>query len=266
MPTADQIVRSEFLRALIIAPPGAGKTELAATFPAPFVCDTDNGMRTLATKGFKRRHPEVDLSNIQYETIAEEVDEYGMFTGNAVAIMKALDVMNEAIEDDSRETIVLDSLTSFSGLAMNKGLVLNAAIGARGKSQSLELGRKNKFMTVTQADFGAQMNIITQVFDKLTSSAVKKHVIVLAHERITKNKEGDIIMKREPLITGDALRGNIGRWFDDVWFIEVTGEGKDATRTLKPESDRTRTSAKSRSGLEDEIEDPTYAKIMEALR
>lgn len=262
--TADKIERAKHLRCLVIGAPGAGKTELAATFPNPFFCDCDNGLRTLKTPGFKRRHPDVDLSKIKFASVSEEVNEFGMFT-KAQAVFDALNAMEAAIEDPEVETIVLDSLTSFSFFAMNIGLELNAKIGSKGKSQSLSFARQHNFLNLTQADFGAQMNVIQQVFDKLTSNRVRKHVIVLAHEKITKSKDGDMILKREPLITGDALRGNIGRWFDDVWFIETTGTGKDATRTLKPESDFTRASAKSRSGLEEEIENPTYEKIMAAL-
>lgn len=265
MPTADQIIRSRFLRSLIVSPPGGGKTELAATFPNPFFCDCDNGLRTLTTPGFKRRHPEVELSKIQYETISEEVDEFGIFRENSNGVMAALTAMNNAIEDDAIETIILDSLTSFSFLAMNKGLELNAKIGAKGKSQSLSFARTNHFMNLTQADFGSQMNVIQQVFDKLTSNRVEKHVVILAHEKQTKSKDGEMVIRREPLITGDALRGNIGRWFDDVWFLEVVGTGEDATRRLLPYSDITRLGAKSRSGLEQAIDDPTYEKIMTAI-
>lgn len=265
MPTADSIKRADYLRALIFAKPGAGKTELAATAPNPAIADYDNGLRTIANPGFKKRHPDIDLSKIQYENFEDETDEYGLFL-KAKGLIKSLDWLNDQIATPSIETLVFDTLTSMSGLAMNVGLELNQSQG--GKSKTLENARKTNgipFLAPTQADFGAEMGVIQQIFDKATSSKVQKHVIVLAHERESWDKKGEMVVSREPLITGARLRGMLGRWFDEVWYLDVPGTGEGADRVLYTATDFTRKMLKSRAGLPAKIDNPSFPKILAML-
>lgn len=265
MPTADTIHRAQYLRTLIYSKTGAGKTELAATAPNPAIADYDNGLKTVANPGFKQRNPDIDLSAIRYETFEDETDENGLFI-KATGLMDSLSWLSEQIEDDSVKTIVFDTLTSMSSLAMNVGLELNRS--QNNKSNTLSNARKPggiPFLAPTQADFGAEMGVIQQIFDKATSSRVNKHVIVLAHERENWDKKGEMVVSREPLITGSRLRGMLGRWFDEVWYLDVIGEGVDAKRVLYTASDFTRKMLKSRSGLPEKIENPTFPKILDIL-
>jgi hypothetical protein len=266
MPKASEIKPADYVRAMIFSKSGAGKTELAATAPSPAFADYDNGMRTLINPGFAARHPEVDLDDIEYETFEDETNEHGLFI-KARGLIDSLSWLNEKLEDDSRKTLVFDTLTSMSVLAMNVGLELNAAIGDRGKSMTLANARKPggiPFLAPTQADFGAEMGVVQQIFDKACSSKVKKHVIVLAHERETQDKQG-MVVNREPLITGSRLRANLGRWFDEVWYLDVIGTGSDAERVLYTASDTTRKTLKSRSGLPEKIRNPNFSEILNLM-
>jgi hypothetical protein len=265
MPTADTIQRAQYLRALIFSKPGAGKTELAATAPNPAIADYDNGVKTLASPGFRSRNPNIDLSKIRYENFEDETDEYGLFL-KAKGLINSLSWLNDQIEDDSVETIIFDTLTSMSALAMNVGLELNKS--QNNKSNTLTNARKPggiPFLAPTQADFGAEMGVIQQIFDKATSSKVHKHVIVLAHERENWDKKGEMVVSREPLITGARLRGMLGRWFDEVWYLDVPGAGENADRVLYTATDFTRKMLKSRAGLPAKIDNPSFPKILAML-
>lgn len=263
MPRVSDIQPAKRIKAIVVGAPGSGKTEFAATWPSPAFLDTDDGLQTLASKGFTKRHPDVDLSDIRYETFYDEVDKHGVFK-RAQAFWDVIKQYNEWIKDPEVKTIVFDSLTSLSVLAMHVGLEVNKH---EGKSKSLaKVGTGaiggHHVLLQTQADYGSEMNSVEQVLDQISHK--DKHILVLAHERAEMNDAGGIV-RIDPLITGNRLRAKMAQWFDEAWYLEVVGHGKNRKRRLQTDSDHKIKFAKSRLGITDGIDNPTYDKIIKDL-
>ena len=72
MQNVSDLVPGEDLKVLIFSWPGAGKTELAGTWPRPVFVDTDFGIATLNNRRFKDLYPN---QNIRYKQFSDEVDE-----------------------------------------------------------------------------------------------------------------------------------------------------------------------------------------------
>jgi len=258
--TVADLDPGHLMRVAIIAAPGAGKTALAGTFPNPAFADTDRGIKTLKAKWFREKFPEVDLAKIRYEQFDDERDDHGLFK-SASALWDVIEWLNIQANDDEIETLVLDSMTSLSALAMHVALEMN-----QGSKKSKTLARAKKghaIMDLTQADYGVEMSAIEQILDQLVS--LPKHIVCLFHERLEYSDTGSL-RERLPLITGNRLRGKIGKWFDEVWWLDVKGTGDRAQRVLLTDSDATRKCAKSRLGLPRTIEDPSYEKIATLIK
>lgn len=257
MPKVSELKPGACTKALVFGPPKAGKTFFAGTWPKPGFVDLDYGIKVLATQAFKSKHPKAD--DAEYAQFTDEVNDKGIAL-SPKAFWDALAYTNKLIADPEIETIVIDSLTSLSTLARNVGLAANAK-GRR--SQTLTDAKINGLVLMTMQDFGAEMSAIEQFIDQLVS--VDKHVLVLAHEKAETNDTG-IVLSVGPLITGDRLRAKIARWFDDVWYMEATGEGEKRKHVLVTASDKKRKTVGSRLGLPPEIEDPSYQKIQKLLK
>jgi hypothetical protein len=89
-----------------------------------------------------------------------------------------------------------------------------------------------------------------------------KHFIAVAHEREDKTESG-MVSGRSPLLTGDRLRAKVAYWFDEVWHLTTNQSGK---RILYCQPHGVARGVGSRLGLPATIEDPTYEKIMAALK
>ena len=248
-------------KVLLFGAPGAGKTWLAGTWPEPVFVDTDYGVRTLNSKEFKKTYPG---KSIRYESFGDPIDKYGAFTA-ATGFWEAMEFSNELIEMDDVKTIVFDSISSLQSLAMHVGMELS---GQHNKSQTIakmqaarKLGSKGIPVAIpTQADYGSEMAVFEQFMDQAIT--IPKHVIFVAHER-DQSTAGGALLRRDPLLTGQALRAKVAKWFDEVWYLDIGSQGK---RILLTESTSTLKAVKSRNGVPNRLENPDYASIMESLK
>jgi len=263
--TIADIEADERIVAMIFADWGAGKTWLAGTFPGPAFVDTDFGMKVFKNPEFRKAHPgKAEL--IRYESFTDPVDKYGLFKKprdpRDLAFFQIFDFINELLDDDDPpETIVFDSITMVQVLGMHVGMELagQSTSGAKRKSHSLLNARAQGKVPVavpTQADYGSEMAAFEQFMNQ--AILLPCNVLFLAHERA--EYKGDILTKRGPYLIGSSIRAQIGRWFDEVWYLEVGGGGQ---RILRTESDGIIT-AKTRHGIE-RIDNPTYETIKEAF-
>jgi len=258
MKLVSDIDPMEWWKVLLFGAPGAGKTWLAGTFPSPAFVDTDGGMRTLASKPFMEKYPG---QQIFYESFDDPTDEYGAFT-QATGFWKAMDFANKLVEEENVKTIVFDSLSSLQVLGMHVGMELS---GQHRKSQTMakmEAARKGKGIPVaipTQADYGSEMAVFEQFMDKAIT--IPKHVIFIAHERDVTGDSG-ALLRRDPLLVGQAIRAKIAKWFDEVWYLDI---GPQQKRVLHTQSTATLKAVKSRSGLPAKIENPDFVTIASAV-
>lgn len=262
MQSYDDIDPTAFLKVLIWGPPGIGKTSLMGTFPGLVVADCDRGIGVLKSRDYLRRFPKPDL--VGFDVFDDERDpKTGLFM-KATAYWEVIKFYNEVDDLDGVQTIGLDSLSSFQELAMNVGVELS---GTHSRSKTLAKAKMDPrlggipILMPTQADFGSEMNAFQQFMDQ--AIAISKNLVFIAHEREETNSAG-IAVRREPLLIGSAIRARVGRWFDEVWYMDADNKGN---RVLRTQSTNKLKGLKSRAlSLPDGIENPTYEKIIKAAK
>lgn len=257
MKSIDTIEPTKHIKALVIAPPGNGKTAFAGTFPGVVFVDTDHGLKVLQSRWFKSWFPKADI--LGYESFDDKRNEYGLFT-KATGFMDAMKFINSAMKTPGIKTLAFDSLSSLQVLGMNLAFELSKRDG---KSKSLDKARMEgglPFALPTQADFGSEMAVFAQLMDQALDLPV--NVLFLAHERAEVNDSGGVV-KREALLTGQAIRARVGKWFDEVWYLDVAPDGR---RFLRTENDGSYNGLKSRAlQVPNKLVNPTYPTIMEAV-
>ncbi len=250
----------EDLKVLLFGRPGCGKTELACQWPGAVLVDTDKGWKTTVNKRFRELYPE-EHAALRVQTFVDDFDELGRFK-KANAFFDVMKFVNELAEDETVETIIQDSLTTLQSLAMNVGFELS---GQSKRSKSLKKAKDDAnfspILLPTQADFGSEMRAMEQFLDQAIAN-VEKKMVFTAHLREDRDKKG-VLRSLDPYLIGGSIRAKVAFWFDEVWYLEVKNDGR---RVLHFQPVGVVKSIKSRLGLEDPIEDPTYTKIVEAIK
>lgn len=257
MKTFADIKVDEAVRILIFGEPGVGKTSLASTWPGLAIADVDNNLHVLKSKDYRERFGTPDL--VGYQTFQDSIDPK---TGAPIASNAHIDLihfLNECADNDQVKTIVLDSLTSIQSNAMNLAI---EHTGKTKKSKTKAGLSNNPILVPTQADYGAEMAAFSQLMDQL--AALGKTIICLAHERTEETSNG-LILKRSPQLIGSSVRSSVGRWFQEVWYLEAL-TGRSNTRKLRTQSTNQILGLKSAAfSLPDGMEDPSYDKIMKEV-
>ena len=219
---------------LLIGESGTGKTQMAGTFPRPYVFDFDKGVRTLGTSF---------TNYVQFiEAPAGRKPRAGMYewgTGWA-AFLKEQDRIGTLMDkaDWPHDTLVYDSLTTLQDLALSA--VLKAA--SSGKS------RYTKGDPVDQGLWGAQMMLIQELVAEVRGWPGLK--VFTAHIQKDTNAITGAVEKMA-LVTG-KLAGRLPVYFDEIYFLDVKGIGKERTHFIRPMSDAIHRSARTRIGAEHE--------------
>lgn len=256
--TLADLEETSFLRILLFGPTKVGKTGLALSFPCPALADFDaTGINVVKSPWFQKTYPgQIKEGVIRFKDFPQDTDEYGLPIGDV--FFKGIDWINKVIKDDTRETIIVDSLTSVSKAALSVAL---PAAKKRNRSKTWEHAKTDHLLLLTQQDFGAEMGVMEQLLDQ--SMKIKgKHFIAVAHEREDKTESG-MVSGRSPLLTGNRLRAKIAYWFDEVWHLTADRSGK---RILHCQPYGVARGVGSRLGLPATIENPTYEKIMAVLK
>lgn len=273
MKTFEDIPGPDEKRILLWGPSGNGKTALAGQWPGILMADTDNlGLEVWRSKWFQAwNNGPPDL--IGWDSFDDERDEHGLYV-KAEGMWKMIEFINKHADDDGVKTLVMDSLSSTQDLCMNVGYEISARDKKSltyAKVKDLATGRvkppdprkpfQHPVMSPTQADFGSEMSAFSQLLDGFLGIPGKTKICI-AHERIDYTDSG-AIRSKSPLFTGQAIRARIGKWFSEVWYLDVNNKGE---RVLITQPDGLIATVKTRSGLPAQIVEPTYAKIMEAMR
>jgi hypothetical protein len=185
------------IKALILGPPGAGKTRSASFWPKPLLADCEEGRMSVADRA------------IPYAAIKSSAD------------MKALLTLAEAEskrpKDQQRfKTFLLDTLDAYQRIVTQEYLRAN----------------KKSSMSGWQ-DWGHLDAEMTELVARL--SGLSMNVVVNLHVKDTKvgggdDGEGGILVK-SPKLKGD-LRDQIAAEFDLVGFMETGWEAVDGKRVL----------------------------------
>lgn len=239
-------------RGLFYGPPGSWKTVFAHAFPKTRTLDFDDGMASVLW-AIKTGIIQKDPSEVVFETILEGGrGKYGQVV-KASALDVACDVLDGWLKDDSWETLVIDSGSSLSDCALNKGLEENARLSL---SKSREQSKLAGFRVMRMQDWGAGASLFQQFIDWCRS--LDRNLILVCHEYQLTDEEGAVI-QIEPLLIGQ-LRQRIGKDFGEVWHFALEGSRQDRKARIQTVSGG-RCVAKSRLGCLDPVESADFAAI-----
>jgi hypothetical protein len=230
MPNSKDLLQSATPSILIVGDGGTEKTRFLAGCPKPFVFDFDAGM--LSTRGM----------DVTYETFkdapygSKAIDkERGIYPWGE-SWPRFIDYLNTKvwplIEAGTWpfETAGVDSLTTLAMQCMN--YVLKGSGKTGGSNPEIQ-------------HWGSQLRLLETVMEQLSAWPIR--LVVTAH---IKRDENPVLGMKEmlPLVAGQ-LSGKIGIFFDECYYTNVSGTGKDRKVTFKTESEGLYKQAKSRHGV-----------------
>lgn len=180
----DVTTDSEFLKVLVVGQPGTGKSVLASTFPTPgFVFDFSGGIIIYRGKDFDYNQYEISpVGWVKFENDFREV--------------------KQAVSEGKYQTVVLDDITAWIDIAMEKSMAMDPKRNAVGGPLW------NVHYTMTK-------NLLEAKIRQLLS--FNCNVILIAHMEVTKDDETGAVIDIKPLITGQlAIR--LPGYFDEVYY------------------------------------------------
>lgn len=186
---------------LLKGPSGSGKTTKAALFPRPAIFNFDNNLSSL------RKLPTEVRAGIKVYTPSIDNE------GKPIKPEKVWDVfvkqLEEAMNDSTIDTIVIDSLST---------------LGAIVENCILKTGAFNAVMQIQ--DWGAFTRYIQWLLESCCATpSLKKHVIVTAHEDHVMQKGSSIgdlpTLARIEVLLPTKVKNKIELHFSDVWRTEV---------------------------------------------
>jgi len=224
-----------FLKVFAVGDYGTGKSVFASTFPTPgFLFDFDNGVETYAGG---------DWEYLQFPTSAL----------GWVEFEKAFRQIRERALAKEFKTIVVDSTTTLTDMAMERALQLDPKRSATG---------------------GPLWNVHYQHVRNLLEPKLRAftnwpcNLVMIAHQQIVQDQETGAILGVEPLLTGQ-LSQRVPGYFGEVYTF-FTKSTKDGTKyfmrtvTRGHYKARSRLSGKARM-LHDEIPNE-YNAVRESYR
>jgi len=185
-----------YIKALIMGPPGAGKTRSASFWPKPIFADCEKGRMSIADRGVA--YGEV-RSGQQMDDLLEMVK-------------------RECAKGKHRrwQTLVIDTVDSYQRIIIHERLLSEKKEGLQG-----------------WADWGHLDGKMTQFLEKMLN--LPMHIVVNMHVKETTEdvagSDGKLVIM-QPKLKGD-LRDQIPAEFDLVGYMDTYWAAVDGERTLK---------------------------------
>lgn len=248
-----QFDQNAVIQAIIMSPPGKGKTSVAGTFPRPNFFDIDGKVEVCRNPRFIRKY---GVRSILYEKFPEPAIANPRIVPTAYAKLCAY--FEEWMSPGKRnqfDTWVIDSGTTLSLIARCQALMI---LGKLQRSSTLKKAQEAGMEAMEQQDWGAERSLVEKFIKQVLDTG--KNVLLLVHEKeIVKNGVTEIV----PLFTGDS-KTVIPAMFKDIWQLRPTMlENKPAIKLVASPIGYVQT--RSELGL-DEVVDPDYDKIITRLR
>lgn len=216
--------RPEFVKALIYGQAGAGKTRFAADADRPFWFDFESSTETL------RHWPEYVRTPVKKPS----------------GIMELFGDIKRAVTDPEIGTIVIDSITTALDFYMRQEAEARAS-------------KRDKY-EFWEADYKRATQVFSELFMILQNAPI--HVVIIGHERITRDADTGRITEVFPDIT-PRLQQSVTRLVNIVAYLEVENSEAKGVTTRKLYVNRTkRVEAKNRLNIsETYIENPTWKAV-----
>lgn len=223
MPTLGEIKTEGNLKILLFGNSGAGKTCFAAGFPYPMLYLDFDGKVDSAALFYKSDTER--LANIEVRNLAKGMKLEGKGAKADRDPMTELGkIIAEELIPQTREgtlqykTIVLDSITTFSSLALEHILATNPGI----KRPSSKQGEQP-----SQQDYGILKREFARLIPGLLS--LPCNIVMLGHIDVQKDETtGEII--RGPLMDGSFAK-QLPIYFKEVWRAHVNSKGEYTAQT-----------------------------------
>lgn len=189
----DLNIEDEFVKVFVTGMSGEGKSIFASTFPTPgYVFDFDSGIKT-------------------YRGMPWDYSQYPLTSKGWMEFDKDVKEVEKAVNDKKYKTVVIDSTTAMSDLAMSRAMVIDP------KRSSTD---------------GPLWNVHYQIVRNLMDPMLKRiisldcNIVVLAHYKIERDEDTGSIISIDPLLVGQ-LSAKVPGYFDEVYTTFVkTKEGK----------------------------------------
>lgn len=208
MQTIDsyQSTVGSLLRLVLQGPPKQGKTCVALQFPGAYVVDIDLNL------GGPLRYLEKNHLPMPVGFDVIDKDE----TGKEIPISNRYTQLNKCLlaaqVHPDVKTIIIDSATNLVPILI------------------AEVLRQQMKPAMTKQLWGFFYTLGYQFFSTITS--MRKHIVLIAHEKINKDDGGAIVLPYEVAWPGQ-LGTNIGSFFTDVWRCEVIETPSGANSVYK---------------------------------
>jgi hypothetical protein len=233
--------RGSKIKALVFGRHKSGKTTGAATFPRSILIECDPDGFVPLTKPELEAKYGFSKNVVDYKQFFErDRNSRGVVaTHNAYDdVCRYFDEWTAAGKIDQWDTLILDSATTLSEFARNKGIILLG--GTSMSPKPLSFTQKNALNTgmvlPKLQDFGAERSLVEQFIDMVL--ALDKNVLILCHEK--EIWEGDPPDERltavTPLFTGQSAE-RVPLKFSEVWYLGKRRVGTEWRRVLQTESD-----------------------------
>lgn len=238
----DPIPGSDKLKALIFGPYKTGKSWGAGTWPRPNFLDFDRHISMFKGPEFIKQH---GLRDIKYQQFFEkDTDSKGVpKSHNAFDdACKYFDSEMKPGNRDSFDTWVIDSATTASQYASNKGVILLGTGGAVGQtSNTWKQALITGLLIPKKQDFGAERSMMEQFVQMLLDT--DKHVVLICHDQqkgYNDEKTGAFtVTDVVPLLTGKSVQ-EIPVKFNEIWYLKIKKDGPVTKRVIQTHADTIR--------------------------
>ena len=196
MPNAmEATFLTENLKIFVIGDYGTGKSVFASTFPTPgFVFDFDN--RPLSYRGL----------DWDYESYSPSAKAWVNFEKDINAVLKAVN------EEGKYQTVVLDSATAMTDVAMERALQIDPR-------------RSDEGGPIWNVHYQIVRNLVEGKLHKLLE--IKCNILLIGHWKTETDSKTGAILSIDPMLTGQ-LSTKVPGYFDEV-YAAATKTGQDGT-------------------------------------
>jgi len=208
-PISSYADEADKLRLILQGSSGQGKTTIACQFPGAYIIDIDINLG-----GTLRYLKEKNLPlPIGFDVLDREVKD-----GKSVPVPmpkryeRLVKLLTEADANPAIQTVVIDSATNLSEVMIAEVLRL------QNKSQ------------MTKQEWGFFANCSRQFLGTL--SLMRKHIVLIAHEKLEKDKEGFPIFPVKVNWPGQ-VGTNMSIWFTNCWRAQVKIQPSGLNNTYK---------------------------------